>query len=149
MLTFRRAIPGDAPQILEITRESYQKWCAILGREPMPMKADYDHAVRHHIIELAFEDGRMVALAETIPGERSLLIKSLAVRPEAQGQGLGKLLLKRVDDIARELRLREVTLYTNKLFQANVDYYRRRGYVFDREEKISDGWVVHMSKSLA
>ena len=46
------------------------------------MKADYDHAVRHHIIELAFEDGRMVALAETIPGERSLLIKNLAVRPE-------------------------------------------------------------------
>jgi N-acetylglutamate synthase-like GNAT family acetyltransferase len=149
MLTFRRANPDDAAQILEITRESYQKWCAILGREPMPMTADYHHAVRHHVIELAFEDGRMLGLAETIPCEKSLLIKNLAVRPAAQGRGLGKLLLKRVEDIARELELRNVTLYTNKLFQVNIDYYSRRGYVFDREEKISDGWVVHMSKSFA
>jgi len=149
-LTFRRATPADAPLVREITRAAYAKWVPVVGREPKPMTADYDHAVAHHIIELVEADGLPVALLEVIPTETYLLIENVAVLPTWHDKGLGSRLLQHADQIALSLGLNELRLYTNSLFATNVPFYARRGFgIFLREPHPAGGDVVHMLKSLA
>ena len=145
----RRAVPADAAAIRELTRSSYAKWIPVIGREPTPMAADYDRAVREHMIDLLFVGAELVGLIETVAQEDHLLIANVAVSPAFQERGYGRILLTHAERLAASLGLPEVKLYTNKRFGTNVDLYRRRGYAIDREEPFRGGFLVHMSKRSA
>jgi ribosomal protein S18 acetylase RimI-like enzyme len=146
---FRSAAPADAAAIKAIVRAAYAKWVPVIGREPLPMRADYDKAVREHQFELAIEDGRIVGLIETIAHDDHIWIENVAVTPEAQGRGIGRQLLDSAERTAVEAGLRELRLLTNGAFEANVSLYKRQGYAVDREEPFMNGTTVYMSKRLA
>lgn len=148
-LEFRRAGPDDAAAVRELTRKAYGKWCAVIGREPLPMTADYDHAVRHHVIDLAFRDGRLIGLVEMIPRADDLLIENVCVDPDGQGGGVGRRLVAHAEEETRRRGHRVIRLYTNKLFAANLSFYQAQGYAIEREEAFRDGTLVHFSKTLA
>lgn len=149
-LELRRAGPADAAAVRDLTREAYAKWVPLIGREPKPMVADYEHAVRHHLIDLLYLDGAPAGLIEVIPESDHVLIENLAVVPALQGRGLGQHLLAHAEALAASLGHDEIRLYTNQRFEANVTFYRKRGYRIDREEGFAGGGViVHMSKRLA
>jgi ribosomal protein S18 acetylase RimI-like enzyme len=145
---FRSAAPADAAAIKAIVRAAYAKWVPVIGREPLPMRADYDKAVREHQFELAIEDGRIVGLIETIAHDDHIWIENVAVAPEAQGRGIGRKLLDSTERKAFETGCRELRLLTNGAFAANVSLYKRQGYAVDREEPFMNGMTVYMSKSL-
>lgn len=144
----RRAGPGDALAIDALTQEAYAKWVPVLGRPPKPMTANYDAAVRDHLIDLLFVGDRLAALIEMIPGADHLLIENLAVSPACQGTGYGRRLMVHAEGLAASLGYREVKLYTNKLFAENLHFYRRLGYQVDREESFKGGFITHLSKRL-
>jgi len=148
-MELRRAGPEDAGRVRELTRRAYAKWCDVIGREPLPMTADYDHAVRHHVIDLAFIGGRLVGLVEMIPRESDLLIENVCVDPAEQGAGLGRSLVAHAERETRRLGHGVIRLYTNKLFAANLSFYRKLGYETEREEPFRGGIVVHLRKILA
>lgn len=148
-LEFRRAAPDDVAAVRELTRKAYMKWCAVIGREPLPMTADYDHAVRHHVIDLAFRDGRLVGLVEMIPRVDDLLIENVCVDPVEQGGGIGRRLVAHAEEETRRRGRRVIRLYTNKLFAANLSFYEAQGYAIEREEAFKGGTLVHFRKSLA
>jgi GNAT superfamily N-acetyltransferase len=148
-LEFQRAGPQDAARVRELTRKAYAKWCQILGREPLPMTADYDHAVRHHMIDMAFIDGRLVGLVEMIPRADDLLIENVCVDPGGQGSGLGRRLVAHAEDETRRLGHGVIRLYTNKLFAANLSFYEGLGYEIEREAPFKGGTIVHFRKILA
>jgi GNAT superfamily N-acetyltransferase len=145
-IRIRRATAEDAAAIRALTRAAYAKWVAVIGREPIPMAADYDEAVREHRIDLLFEDGELAALVEIIDRGDHLLIENLAVAPHAQRRGLGKRLLAHAEALAAELSRPLLRLYTNPRFAGNVDLYARAGFAVDREEPFLEGTTVHMSK---
>src|SRR5439155_18477340 len=89
----RQAVATDALAIQELTREAYAKWVPVIGREPMPMTADYMDAVRKHRFDLLYVEGKLAALIETIPKADHLLIENVAVSPPFQGRGLGRKLM--------------------------------------------------------
>ena len=148
-MQIRRADEADAAAVRELTRSAYAKWVPLIGREPMPMTADYERAVREHMIDLLFVDARLVALIETVNEADHLLIANVAVAPPFQGHGYGRLLLDHAERLAASLRLPELRLYTNKRFLSNIELYRRLGYTIDREEPFMGGFMVHMSKRIA
>lgn len=133
--TLRRAIIADAVAVRELTRAAYAKWVPILGREPRPMTADYEAALRDHLIDLLQVDGEAAALIEMAPTADHLLIVNVAVVPAQQGRGHGRALMAHAEEVARSLNLREVRLYTNALFAENLRLYSRLGYRVDREEQ--------------
>jgi ribosomal protein S18 acetylase RimI-like enzyme len=147
--TIRRAGQADAAAIRELTRSAYAKWVPLIGREPSPMTADYERAVREHMIDLLFVAGGLAALIETVDETDHLLIENVAVAPPFQGRGYGRALLDHTERLAASLGLPELKLYTNKRFVTNIELYRRLGYAIDREEPIMDGFIVHMSKRIA
>jgi ribosomal protein S18 acetylase RimI-like enzyme len=144
----RVACVEDAASVRALSRAAYAKWVPLIGREPLPMSADYDQAIRDHRIDLLFADGLLAGLIETVDGADHLLIVNVAVSPDHQGRGLGRRLLEHAERLAASLGLPELRLYTNQLFAANIAFYRRFGYVVDREEPFMGGFTVHMSKRL-
>jgi ribosomal protein S18 acetylase RimI-like enzyme len=148
-MQIRRAGEADAAAVRELTRSAYAKWVPLIGREPMPMTADYERAVREHMVDLLCVDAVSVALIETVNKADHLLIENVAVAPQFQGRGYGRILLDHAERLAASLRLPELKLYTNKRFVTNIDLYRRLGYAIDREEPFMGGFIVHMSKRIA
>ena len=145
----KRAVPADAAQIRALTRAAYAQWIPVIGREPLPMGADYDRAVREHMIDLLFRRGELAALIEMQHHPDHLFIVNVAVSPSFQGQGHGRHMMGHAERLAASLGLGEVRLDTNKKFSRNIGLYRRLGYAVDREEPFRDTFRVHMSKRLA
>jgi N-acetylglutamate synthase-like GNAT family acetyltransferase len=145
----RRATAADVAGVRALTRSAYAKWVPLIGREPMPMTADYARAVAEHIVDLWEEDGQLLALIEVIPAADHLLIENIAVRPDQQGKGLGDQLLLHAEGLARSLRFDEIQLYTNAAFASNLSFYSGRGYQEYRRGTVVPGSVtVFMRKSI-
>lgn len=144
----RQASPSDAAAIRSLTRDAYAKWVPLINREPTPMTADYDIAVREHRFELLFLDGALAGLIETIEEDDQLLVENVAVAPKHQRQGFGRMLLAHAEEIARKLGKNRLRLYTNQRFAENIRIYKQLGYAVDREEDVKFAVVVHMSKPL-
>jgi ribosomal protein S18 acetylase RimI-like enzyme len=147
-MQIRSATMADVQTVRDIVRAAYAKWVPIIGREPLPMRADYDRALRHHAIDLLHREGDVLALIETIPHPDHLFIENLAVAPPHQGQGHGRFLFAHAEQKARSARLPEIRLLTNAAFAANVHLYQRAGYRIDREEPFMGGTTVYMSKKM-
>ncbi len=147
-LVFRRAEPRDVPEITNLTRAAYAPWVDVIGREPLPMVADYAAALQDHIIELAIEAGEMRGLIEMVEKPDCLLIENVAVSPSYQGQGLGSALLRHAEKWADTLGLPSLRLYTNQKFQSNIAFYERFGFGVESTEPFKGGWTVYMRKSL-
>lgn len=145
----RRATAADSANVRTLTRAAYAKWVPLIGREPLPMTADYDRAVAEHIVELLEQDGRLVGLVELVPENTFLMIENLAVDPGHQRQGVGERLLRHAEDLARSLGHSETRLYTNAAFAANIAFYARRGYEeFERRSIVPGSMTVFMRKWL-
>lgn len=148
-LPLRRAAAADAAAVRTLTRAAYEKWIPLIGREPLPMTADYDRAIAEHIIDLWEEDGELLALIEIIPAADHLLIENIAVRPDQQGKGIGDQLLRHAETLARSTGIAEIRLYTNAAFAANLAFYARRGYREHRRGTVVPGSVtVFMRKTI-
>lgn len=148
MFTLRRAVAADAAAIRALVRDAYAKWVPVIGREPKPMTANYDTAMRLNRVDLAHVEGELAGLIETIDRSDHLLIENVAVAPQWHGQGFGRALMAHAETVACAAGYREVRLYTNQRFEANVQLYLRLGYLIDREEESSLGITVYMSKRL-
>ena len=145
-----RATSADVSTVRDLVRAAYAKWVQLLGREPKPMTADYEAAVRDHVVDVLRLDGQAAALIEMEPEDDHLLVVNVAVSPDYQGRGYGRALLAHAEEFALSLGLKELRLYTSLHLTENVKLYERVGYKVDREEEASPhlGVFVYMSKRL-
>jgi GNAT superfamily N-acetyltransferase len=145
----RRGQAADAAAIRDLTRAAYAKWVPLIGREPKPMTADYEAALRNHRFDLLYVDQDLAGLIETIDEKTQLLIENVAISPAFQGRGLGSKLMAHAEQIAASLGHDRIWLYTNQRFVENVKLYLKLGYLVDSEEDLAGGTVrVNMSKTL-
>ena len=61
---------------------------SVIGREPLPMKADYEKAVREHEIDLLYSDGQPVALVEVFLVADHLYVENMRSRPSTRARAL-------------------------------------------------------------
>ncbi len=66
-------------------------------------------------------------------------LENLAVLPRMGGQGIGKMLIRFVENAARAKGFRAVELYTNIVMTENISLYKKLGYV-ETERKQQDGF---------
>ena len=148
----RRAGPADAPAIAALVDAAYGHYVERIGRLPMPMQADHAAAVRDHEVWVV-EDGRpppgpIVAVLELIPAADHLFVENVAVAPDRQGGGVGRMLLDHAEDEARRRGLHEVRLVTNERFVENLAIYARRGFRETGRTPRGGTHVVHLAKRL-
>ena len=147
-LPLRLALPHEAAALRDLARAAYAKWVPVLGREPRPMQADYDAAIKTFRFDVIERDGRIVASIQTEPREGHFWVESVAVAPELQGRGVGQRLLAHAEVLARAAGFSEIRLLTNGKMMDNRRLYAKVGYVEDLEEPFGDGTVVYLSKRL-
>ena len=148
MPALRPARPEDAPSVTALVRAAYARWVPRLGREPAPMTEDDPGLIAAGAVTLLEDAGRLLGVLVLIPQPDALMIENVAVAPEAQGRGLGGLLLAEADRVARETGRRRVRLYTNAAMTENIGFYARRGFVETRRATEHGLHRVYMEKPL-
>ena len=119
-IEMRPAAAADADGIRSLVRAAYAKWVPVVGREPLPMRADYGRAIREHRVSLLYADGLPAGVIELIIGADYLFIENVAVDPHHQGRGFGHRLLAHAEETAIAHGLRELRLITNGAFASNI-----------------------------
>jgi GNAT superfamily N-acetyltransferase len=142
----RPALADEAGAVRMVVVEAYQRYVAVMGREPAPMLDDY--AVRiaagqTWVLEDAAGIGGVLVLED---GPDCFLLDNIAVRPDRQGMGFGRMLLDFAEAEAVRRGWNAVTLYTNVLMLENISLYTARGYV-ETGRRTENGFErVYMAK---
>jgi len=146
----RRATAEDADKLTVLARAAYARHVPVIGREPMPMSADWGQLLSEQ--EIWIVDGAageaLASLALDIQPDH-VMIWSVAVAPAHQKRGLGRRLMALAETRARALQRAEIRLFTNARMEGNIALYRRLGYHETRREPLSDRVLVHMSKAVS
>lgn len=145
----RRATAADADELTALARAAYARHVAVIGREPMPMTADWAKLLSEQEIWIADGPGgeAVASLALDVQADH-VMIWSVAVAPAHQRRGLGRRLMAFAEARARALRRPELRLFTNARMEGNIALYRRLGYGETRREQLADRVLVHMSKAV-
>lgn len=94
------------------------------------MTADFASQIAEGVVDIAVHrNGEVVGFVVHYPRGGHLHIDDLAVSPDAQGQGVGKQLLRHAELRARERGLNAVELYTNAKMREALSFYPARGFV--------------------
>lgn len=146
--SIRRATAVDLPGIRRLITDAYSKYIARIGRPPAPMTADYAAALGHSRVWVLTDGDAVVGALVTERRADHLLLETVAVAPDAQGHGYGRLLLERAERDAAEGGLNEVRLYTNEAMTENLTFYPRHGYR-ETGRAVEDGFRrVYFSKAV-
>lgn len=154
----RRAHPDDVPAITALVAAAYGPYRPLIGRTPLPMLVDYADAVRDHEVWIlddpddTAEVGGALEVAgvlELVRHADHLWIENVAVAPERQGRGLGRLLLEHAESEARRLGLGELRLLTNERYVTNIAMYERYRYRETHREPHKGTDLVHFRKVLS
>ena len=142
----RQAAAADLPVVREVVTVAYEKYLIRMDRPPAPMLRDYAPAVEAGTLWVTGEP--VTGLISLIPQDDSLLIENVAVRPEAQGTGVGRALMEFAELRARQLKLARLTLYTHVVMRENQAIYAHLGYR-EVQRRTEDGYHrVFMEKPL-
>ncbi len=125
----RPATEADIPTLERIVAAAYRGYIARMGKPPGPMLDDYAAHVRDGHAWIQIADGEPSGVLVLKPEADHLLLDNIAVLPDRQGQGLGRLLLQFAEAEALRRGYRELQLYTNALMHENIALYRRSGWV--------------------
>lgn len=148
-LTLRLAQAADSGQLAEIARAAYGKYLDMVDEPPAPILLDYDRVAAVGRTHVAHVGGRILGMVTVEPDGRWLILRNLAVRPDLQGQGIGKRLVTLVEDMARSSGRDGVRLWTRAEMTDNVAFYQALGYVLTHSEKNDHAHRVFFRKELA
>ena len=122
----RPAGSADVPAVKAVTDAAYEHYIERIGLVPQPMRRD--HAANVAAGQVYVTGDPVVGLVVIEERADHLYLDNIAVRPDAQGQGVGGRLLRFVEAHARALGLPEVRLYTNAKMWENQEIYPKFGY---------------------
>jgi GNAT superfamily N-acetyltransferase len=144
----RPATPADAEAVRAVVDASYGHYVARIGKPPGPMLDDYVRRIAVGQAWVLEHDGRIVGILVLAPEAGGLLLDNIAVLPDSQGKGFGRILIGFAETEARGRGCDEIHLYTHMLMHENIALYRRLGFVETarRSEKGYDR--VYMTKHL-
>lgn len=127
--TARPATEADGAALLACARSAYAKYVERNGLVPVPMRQDYAEVARDWQVTVVERDGAVAALIVIGPAEEGFLLDNVAVAPEHQGKGLGRVLLAFAEDEARRQGFDSIYLYAQEVMVENIALYEHIGYV--------------------
>jgi GNAT superfamily N-acetyltransferase len=142
----RQAQADEADAVRDIVLSAYERYVALIGTAPGPMLDDYAARIAaDQVWVLENADGLAgILVLENRPD--CFLLDNIAIRPDRQGRGFGRLLLDFSEAEAARCGWGAITLYTHVLMAENIAIYAARGYV-ERERRTEKGFDrVYMEK---
>jgi GNAT superfamily N-acetyltransferase len=134
-----QASPVDAPEILALQKVAYQSEARLnddwtippLTQTLLESEAEYETK----IFLKAVCAGRIIGSVRASLNSGTCLIGRLIVHPDYQGNGIGTLLMGRIETVFS--RAERFELFTGSKSVDNIRFYQRLGYREYREEDLS------------
>jgi ribosomal protein S18 acetylase RimI-like enzyme len=146
--TIRLAEPVDRPAVEAIVRRAYEPYIARIGRKPGPLLDDYEALIRDQRVHVLVGAGGVKGILVLIPEDRAMLLDNIAVDPDAQGAGYGRMLLDFAERSARAAGFGSIRLYTNEAMTENIALYSRIGYIETHRAEEKGLRRIYLSKPL-
>jgi ribosomal protein S18 acetylase RimI-like enzyme len=154
-IEYRLARPEESEAISELLLESF----GLFEAEYTPGAFEYTtpgtEVVRGRFEEgpiwVAMDGETMIGTVSVMPEPDRLYIRSMAVRPDAQGHGIGQRLLEPLEAFARKKGFERMYLYTTHVLPGAKRLYEKNGFRVVREtaaEEWHDMAGLEMEKSL-
>lgn len=124
----RRATESDIPEIRHVIREAYKRYVPRIGQLPAPMTDNYSSKIAEGHVWVLMVAAELAGVLVLKPESTHMLLENVAVKPERQGEGFGRLLIHFAEARARESGYREIQLYTNVAMHENLALYPTLGY---------------------
>ena len=145
----RPATCNDLVTVQDIVRAAYTHYIDRIGREPGPMLDDYASLIDGGRVHVAERDDLVQGVLVLIPHDEAMLLDNVAVAPQAQGTGLGRMMMEFAERAAIKAGYPAIMLYTNEAMTENIALYTRIGYVETRRVEEKGLRRVYMRKPLA
>jgi ribosomal protein S18 acetylase RimI-like enzyme len=155
-IEYRLAQPEESEAISELLLESF----GLFEAEYTPGAFEYTtpstDVVRGRFAEgpvwVAMDGGTMIGTVSGLPEPDRFYVRSMAVRPDAQGLGIGQHLLEVLEAFARDKGFERTYLYTTHVLPGAKRLYEKNGFYVLREtapEEWFDMGGLEMEKRLA
>ena len=144
MLIFEKGTSSHHNEIERVLRAAFGPYVRGLGRELTPDAYDWlETAVARGDIYVAIDNAAIIGVVATSRQDGEIIINQLAVNPERQGNGIGSWLLGRMEDVALQTSVRELSLNTAEMREDLVGFYRWHGFVIVRRGPPAHGKDAH------
>lgn len=128
-IDIRLASQADLVDVQFCAQKAYEKYVVRIGREPAPMYADFTKLIDNGDLYTAAFDSLFVGYVVFYSEGDHVHLENIAVLPEFNSRGIGKALIKYVENIAISDGYKSVQLYTNEAMTENLAMYAKLGYV--------------------
>jgi len=144
-IVLTRVGPEARTLVEEIQHSAYARTREIVGAQPFPLEWDYGQVLTECEAWLSpNSDGLLILRRQP----DHLFLESIGTLPTAAGTGLGNALMQATFARARALGLPRVRLLTNSLNPA-LAWYKRLGFVVEREDNMGDRSAVYLAAQVA
>jgi len=142
-LRLARLGPEHRATVERFQHEAYARTRETLGTQPMPLDWNYGVILDTCEAWIAASGGEPKGLLILRRRPQDLYLESIATLPSAAGSGHGRAMMAATFERARALALPEIRLVTNALNPA-LAWYKRLGFVVEREQELGDRTAVHL-----
>lgn len=145
----RKAQPADAAAVTALVQAAYAPWIEVIGTPPGPMLDDYAQLITQDWVGIRSDAQGLTEVLVLIEQAGAMLLDNIAVRPDLQGQGIGRRLIAHAETIARDAGFHRMRLYAHEKMTSNIALYHRCGYTITHRVTERGLNRVYMEKSLA
>ncbi|MGB7207552.1 MAG: GNAT family N-acetyltransferase [Pyrinomonadaceae bacterium] len=146
MIEIRIADRKDAEAISEVIREAFGVYreeytpeaFEVVTPPPDEIRARFDEGPQW----VATLDGEIVGTVSVTVEDERLYIRSMAVRPQAQGHGIGHKLLDAIDEHANGTDFERIFLYTTNFSAGAKELYEKHGFKWVRDTTANEWYGV-------
>lgn len=151
--SIRTATTSDAKAIACLLRQAFEEFAPLYTPESFVATVQPEDGVLKRLREgpvwLAESASGVIGTVSAVCLEDALVVRGMAVAPEARGRGIGRALLTTAEDFARNRGLNGLSLYTTQFLADAISLYRAFGFTFTGETVSPNGTeLLKMVKTL-
>jgi putative acetyltransferase len=128
----RTAIEDDAPAIASVIRASFEEYRTLYTPEAFdattPGSTEIALRMKEGPVWFAASGNRVVGTVSGVPKGSALYVRSMAVLPAARGIGVGRLLLRHVENFALSSGYKQMILSTTPFLKSAIRLYESYGF---------------------
>ena len=153
MVRIRKAEPGDAKRIVEITTEAFVQYIKAAGIKDTPALHEGEEQV---LEDIKTKDVYVALVEDEIVGsvrihkldEDSVYLSRFGVSMEHRNLGIGKLLVNYLDAVLMQEKVKHIVLHTASKASHLIKFYYNRGFYVDDVSKDKGYIRVQLKKDL-
>jgi predicted N-acetyltransferase YhbS len=142
--TIVRAVASDADAVHALKMRAFAEEGRLSGSTEIPPlledRGAVERDIREHTVLVAMDDGQVVGSARGVVSGNACEIRAVCVDPSRQGRGLGRALVRAVEEAHPDVERFELT--TNTVVPGNVEFYERQGYRVTGTTQFTDRIVL-------